>query len=281
MAVTTTLKTLREAVAGQLGLLMNVTIDTDADPIFTINDLLDKSPDAERLRDAYLYQSGVARRISSIDVTGALVTVTRISAITTGASQIYSMLDPEDMNAAINEALQELYFIERESIALVANTYIYTLPTWVQQKGQILNIKWRDTSVLTTRPLEVEVSSYRIIEDANACQVFLSDALRSVTTYDLMVYGRKNYSTMASDASTTTCPYPLIFSVAMVKIIHRLFNKYGKGIASLYGPKMVVAEGEMAKNKADWLPKLVAREYVEEENWEGIDSNQYFDSPVW
>lgn len=281
MAETTTLKVLREAVAGQLGLLVASAITVDADPVFTLPTLADKSPDSERLRDAYLYQSGTWKRIVSIDATGAIVTVTGLSAIVVGAAEVYLMLDPDEMNAAINESLKELYYVETETISIVANTYIYTLPTWLQTKGQLMSVRWRDISLLTTQPREEEVNSYGIIEDANALKIYIHDVIRSVTTYDIQVKGRRNYSALATDAATTTCPYPLIFNHAMVKVIHKLFNKYGKGVASLFGQKMAVAEKDLMVAKSDWLPKIVAREYVEEESWQGIDSNPYFESPPW
>lgn len=281
MAETTTLKALREAVAGQLGLLTLVTIDTDTDPVFVINDLADKSPDPERLRDFFLYQAAVWRRIVSLDATGTNVTVTRTSAITTGAAQIYNYLDPDELNAAINEALKELYYVEKEAVTVIADTKVYSLPTWIQQRGQILNVKWRDISVLATQPLEEEIEGYAIREDANVCTLYVHDTIRDATTYDIQVYGRRNHQALASDAATTTCPYPLIFAVSMVKVLHKIFTKYGKGVATLFGQKMVVAEGELVKAKADWLPRLAAREYVDEDGWRGVDDNQYFNNPSW
>lgn len=280
MAETTTLKALREAIAGQLGLLWQVTIDGDTDPVFAIPSLSDKAPDLERSRDTFLYQSGEWRRIVSVD--GSYnVTVTRTSSITTGAAQIYSLLDPDEFNGAINEALRELWHIDVDSITLVADTYSYSLPSWIQTKGQVVDLKWRDLELLTTRPQEDSVKSYRLIEDVNSLSVFINEALRNVTTYDLRVYARRNYSTLASDASTTTCPYPLIFACGMVKVLQRIFNKYGKAMNQLFGPRMVVAEGEMAKAKKDWLPPLGTREIVEEELWQGPDGNPYFDNPTW
>jgi hypothetical protein len=282
MAVASTLKTIREAIADQLGLLIQTTIDVDANPVFTISGLSDKSPDAERMRDAALYQSGESRRIVSYGYPASdQVTVTRTSAITTGACQIYMMLAPDELNGAINEALQELFALEGTTVTLIAATYTYALPSWIQQRGQITSVKWRDTSIVSTNPAESEIGSYRIIESANTCTLIVNDLLQDVTKYDVQVYARRNYSSLTSDAGTTTCPYPLIISVGMVKVLHKLFNKYGKGIASLYGPKMQVAEKQMMTAKTDWLPKLVAREYVEEERWEGVDGNANFDYPNW
>jgi hypothetical protein len=281
MAVATTLKTLREAIADQLGLLIQTSIDVDGDPIFTIAGLADKTPDAERMRDSYLYQSGESRRIVSYGYPSTdLVTVTRLSAITTGACQIYMMLDPVDFNGAINEALQELFSVDSATIAIIADTYTYALATWIQQRGQVISVKWKDIAV-AGNPTETEIESYRIKESANSCTLIINSGLRGLTTHDIQVYARHNYSPLTTDSSTTTCPYELISRVATVKVLHKIFNKYGKGIASLFGPKMQVAEREMMTAKADWLPKLVAREYVEEERWEGIDGNANFDYPNW
>lgn len=283
MAVTTTLKVLREAVADQLGLLVNTTLSAAADPNFTAATLADKTPDAEKMRDSFLYQSVGWSRITTFGYPSTnIVTVARAgSGLANGVAQVYFMLDPDEFNAAINEAIQQLYFVEREAITLVANTYTYALPSWIQQKGQILSVKWRDITLLTTNPVEEEVNAWRVFEDNNACTLLIHDLLRSVTTYDIQVSGRRNYSSLASDSATTTCPYPLLFAACTVKVLHKIFNKYGKGIATLFGPKMQVSEGELAQMKADWLPRLAAREYVEDERWEGIDSNAEFDFPNW
>lgn len=283
MAETTTLKVLREAVADQLGLLINTAIDSAAsNPVFSILGLVDKSPDAERMRDSYLYQTAVGcRRIVSVASNLQSVTISRSTAFTAAAAQIYFMLDTDEMNAAINEGLKELYFEDTESLTLVADTYTYTLPTWISQRGQILAVRWRDISLLTTIPTEEAVDSYSVLSDANALSIFINGALRSVTTYDLRVTARHNYSALATDAATTTCPYNLIFSVAMVKVLHKILNKYGKSILTLFGPKMQIAEGEMAKAKMDYLPKLTALEYVNEERWQGPDTNLFYEAPSW
>lgn len=63
--------------------------------------------------------------------------------------------------------------------------------------------------------------------------------------------------------------------------MRKLFTKFGKVMGSQFGPKLAVAEREEAKLKNDWLPKLKAREYVEEENWNGPDLNPVFEAPPW
>lgn len=281
MAETTTLKVIREAVSKQLGLMLDVVIDTDTDPIFVIGNLLDDAPDIERSRDAYLYQSGLYRRVVSVAANGTDVTVSRVSAITAGAAQLYFLLSPVELNDAINEELKKLYFEDVETISLVANTQTYTLPTWIQQKGQVVGLRWRDISVLSTNPFEEPVASYRVKEDVNALTVFINDTLRSVTTYDLQVIGRHNYSALANDAATTTCPYALLFGATMVSVLRKIFSKYGKSMSSQYGPKLAVGEREYMRLKADWLPQLKARELVEEEFWSGPDGNPYFNDPPW
>jgi hypothetical protein len=244
--------------------------------------LADKTPDGERLRDGYLYQSGEWRRITAFGFpSNTEVTVTRASGIIAGAAQVYFMLDPDELNAAINEALKECYFIEVETIIPIANTYTYVLPTWVQKRGQVIGVKWRDISQLGTQPREVEVGSYSVKEDANACTLYINDPLQSVTTYDIQFSGRRNYSALANDSAITTCPYKLIFGMATVSILHKIFQKYGKGMAGLFGSKIMVAEKELMTLKNDWLPRLQTREYVEEEAWIGPDKNPYFDSPPW
>lgn len=285
MAETTTLKVIREAVADDLGLLIDTTIDVVVDTdTLTINQLADKSPDPERMRNAYVYQGGTWRRIVSFGYpTNNNIELARAGTFTATAAQVYFLLDPDDISKAINEALSHLYFLDKVSVTLVANTRTYALATWIQQKGQVVKVAWRDISLVSTVPLEEPVESYRVDEDANACTLYINDivALRSVTTYDIQVTARHNYSKLATDAATTTCPYPLLFGVAKAAVLRKIFTKYGKAMASQFGPKMAVAEREEMQLKGDWLPKLKAIEYVEEENWMGPDVNPGFESPPW
>lgn len=281
MAETITRKTIREKVAGELGLIISTVIDVDADPNFTIAGLIDYSPDVQRMHDAFLHQAGVWRRIVDYDNATGVVTVTRTSAIAVGACEIYSFLDPDDMNGAINEALQELYFEDVESISLVADTKLYSLPTWMQHRGQFISLKWRDIVAVTTDALEDHVQSYTINEDNNALTVMVHDKLRDITTYDLRVAGRRNYTELASEAATTTCPRALIIANAKVKVLHRIMQKFGKSINTLFGPKMMVAERELITAKSDWLPKLKAREFIEDEFWSGPDTNEHFEYASW
>lgn len=285
MAETTTLKAIREAVADDLGLLIDTAIDVVVDTdTLTINQLADKSPDVERMRDAYVYQSAVWRRITSYGYpTNNNIELSRAGSFSVAAAQIYSMLDPDDLNKAINEVLVQLHFIDGAGVTLLADTRTYVLPTWIQRRGQVRDVRWRDTSVLTTAPFEEPVESYRISEDTNVCTLYINDvvALRSITTYDIQVYANRMYARLATDAATTTCPWPLLFGVTKVAVLRKIFTKFGKSVAGLYGPKLAVAEKQEAMLRSEWLPKITSREYVEEENWMGPDLNPAFESPTW
>lgn len=280
MAETITRKALREAAAGDLGIKIESSITADADPVFTIPDMADNVPDVQKLQDAFLFQGTEWRRITDYTYPST-VTVTRTSGITTGAAQIYFFMTPDELNDALNEALTELYFEDIETISLVANTYVYTLPTWMQQKGQFLAAKWRDITSVATDPQEQHVASFMLKEDANSMTIKIQELLRDITTWDLQISGRHNYASLASDAATTTCPRPLIVPAVKVRILHKLSQKFGKGMMSLFGPKMVISERELMIAKSDWLPKLKAREIIEEEFWGGPDTNENFDTPSW
>lgn len=284
MAETTTLKALRESVTGDLGLLIDTTIDVVVDGnTLTINQLADKSPDAERMRDHYVYQAAEWRRIVSFGYpTNTDVELSRAGTFTPASAQIYSLLDPDDINAAINEALVQLYFVDKATVVLIAATNTYALDSWVQQKGQVVAVKWRDISLLSTMPLEEEVESYSLREDSNVVTLFVNvPDIRSVTTYDIQVYARRNYARLANDAATTTCPYPLLFGACKVAVLQKIFAKFGKAMATQYGPKLAVGERQLAALKSDWLPKLVAREIIEDEFWQGPDTNPNFEYPNW
>jgi hypothetical protein len=285
MAETTTLKAITEAVMDDLGLLIDTVIDVVVDgDTLTINQLADKTPDAERMRNAYVYQAALWRRIVSFGYPSTNnVELARTGTFSAAAAQIYFLLDPDDTRKAINEALSQLFFEDKVTLAILADTRTYELASWIQQRGQVFKVNWRDISLLSTKPLEEEIPSYSIREDANVCTLYVNDVvqLKSPTTYDIQVYARRNYSKLASDAATTTCPYPLLFGVAKVAVMRKLFSKFGKVMGSQFGPKLAVAEREEVKLKSDWLPKLRAREYIEEENWHGPDLNPGFELPPW
>lgn len=189
MAETTTLKVIREAVADDLGILIDTAIDVVVDTdTLTINQLADKTPDPERMRNAYVYQSAVWRRITSFGYpTNNNVELSRAGAFSAAAAQIYFLMDPDDISKAINEELSHLYFEDKTAVTIVAATRTYALPSWIQQRGQITRVDWRDISVLSTVPFEEPVESYKITEDANVCTLYINNIaeLRSPTTYDI------------------------------------------------------------------------------------------------
>jgi hypothetical protein len=350
MAETATRKTIREACADTLGLLLQVlvTIKVDADT-YTIPALADVSPDPERMRDSFLYDSAGAefRRIllfgyptnNNVDISRAFTysagTTTAISdtsltdtaqnwvvnaligrvltcntktmtitantaTVATGtgwsgggnpgtpqaytlslltAQQIYFMLSPDEWNSIINETLPDYYYIDRIAVTPITNTTEYSLATatWLQTKGQIIDVFFENITTKIPEP----VGSYEFTETANVLKLILHCSPPDAATYNIVVEARHNYAALATDATTTTCPYELWFNAVQVGGLHRIYKKYGSNIKRLFGQAVMIAERELANAKSKVLPPLTPRNLHMDVAWSGPDFDFLPEDASW
>ena len=296
MAETTTRKTIREAAARHLGLLIEAlvtSVSAEGNDRIVVDKLADITPDAERMRDSWVYHPNGTnetnwRRIQKYDYPNSReVLVSRdFNPVPTATDpiQIYMMLDPDEWNALINQALQRLYFVDRIAVPIIADEKEYALSAageiWLQSSGQIHSIKFRRTAEAGLET-EQEVSAYSIQEDTNVLTIKLHSPPPSATQYQMIIVGRRNYAAISTDAATTTCPYPLLLRAVVVAAVHKIFEKYGANIKRLYGSTSIIEERELEKEKARWLPQLQSREYVQQEEWEGVEIDSVWRSPAW
>ena len=280
MAITTTLKAAAEAVASSLGRLIDTVVDAAVDSkTFTISRVLDVVPDEEALRDRFLYNPTTPqewRRINAVSGPNVVCVQDFTNPpVDDAAVQIYSILNPSEWRDAVNIALPKLYFEDRVSIPLVANTNLYT-PTsadWLQSEGQILRYYFRDITSGATNIEEVSVPAVRPIEEDNALSFYLLSTLADITNVSLVVVAKHPFDKLTSDAGTTKCPYDLLIGQSKIEALKLIWNRLGSARAKqLFGMHLVTAERELNQAKARWLPMATGEELRMEEAWLGVDT---------
>jgi len=290
MAITISLKAAAEQTAASLGRLVGgedspakVTVKVD-NKTFTIPRILDLVPDEETLRDWFLYITDRAgpkaaewRRVDTVS-TSNVVCVQDFTnpPLADEYVQLYSILTPDQWRLAVKTALANLYFEDRVEITLASEQNLYTPAAgaeWLQSKGQILRYLFRDTSSGATNITEESVGFIRPIEEDNALKFYLPNLSSSVTNIKLIVVARHPYEAPANDAATTTCPAPLLKAQAKWEALMLIREYLGAAKAKqLFGMAMVVAEQEMSKQRARWLPMGTFQDLREEEPWLGVDT---------
>lgn len=288
---------MREWAASELGRCQVVTLqDVDVDPtLLNVPDLTDVVEDSDRLVDSYVEWlddfTDSANPVSywrRITATATTVTPPQISinrafddvAPPEGTRLVlYSLLNPTEWNDAIDEALTRLYFVERETVALDDDNteQEYTMSSWLQFKGQMINVLYRNT----VTGVETAVPRFRLIEDRNALTLKLLDPQWPSSTYSLIVEANRFYSRLNADDWGTTCPSPLWQAAIKVAALHKIFSKYGVRFKAQFQQDLAIAEKELMKQRQAILPQLTARDYAHDDAWEGNDIDEFFLNSGW
>jgi hypothetical protein len=290
MAVTTTRQQAKEAAADMLGLFLTATVDAVSGTSVTITKLLDAAPDSDRMKNAFITKDGaVFRRITvGPDGSGVCTISQAISGlIADDTVGIYWLLNPEEWNNLVDEVLTSLYRVRRATITLVDETNEYALesvttPTGdIQAQTQILGFVFRETS--TSNILEEDAAAVRIIEDDNGITLHLTRLPeQGNANLSLEVVYRSYYSALATDSTTTNCPYPLFVRALEVAALHKLVKRYGnKGVKAMFGMEMVIAERELARLKNDLIAPFEALPYRMQDHWDGVDIPSDLINPSW
>lgn len=302
MATTITRKTIREAAADDLGLLLSVTVTaTDATALTaTIPDLWTKMPDPDHLRDAWVTVDGASyARIVKYHLEAAPNYV-ELSKLPTGIStgtptaKIYFLLSPEDWNTQINNALEKLGRMERVSITLDTSATDYAMDTvtdsesnlctWLQSRGQIFDIQTR-----TANGNLVQIEGWggvSFLETNNSLTVHLSYIPYTATT--LILRARKPYvwrdHLLDSDTTsnyTTTCPFELAVEAVKEKGMELAFNRYGTAsMKPRFAAMLQVTRDRLAAAKLKFEPPMRPANYQVEETFL-VDIPWELQSPAW
>ncbi len=277
---------LRRKITGDLGLLIEAPYTrVDADTA-TVDKLADIAPNPEIMRDAFFYvlsgtDAGTWSRVTqflypasnNIDLAvGILGDVTADL-----LSEIYFMLDVDNWNRVINEALTELWRWDRQSIPLIANTNEYALASWIQTKGQIAEVLFRDTN--PTPAVEGPAPTWTIQEDDNVLTLKILSLPVQVTNINVIVKARHYYDELVTDAATTTCPLQLITQAGVLKGAEKIFKTRGKAMRDLFGQTLIVAQKKLDEQKQEHMPKLIAREFVHDGDF--VPGSDFAHEPGW
>lgn len=288
---------IREFVAGKLGRMYLVTITKDAgsDVIMDCPGLSDLIEDDERFIDSWvIIRDDTAtpewRRITASSASLDQFTINR--AFTTAPSSqsacILELLSPDEWNAAIDEALTELYFPERAEIPLTTyldsngNTLVtteYDLPDWVQTRGQLKGLYYRDL----TYGKESAVPRYKVFESSAGVRVVIVDAPASTwaTTYTLVVDATRWHPKLLDDTYSTNCPQQLWQAAVEVAALHKVLKKYGQRFKAQFAQDLAIAERKLLQMRAAILPVVQPREFNTDDDWEGPDIDPFFNFSSW
>ncbi len=265
---------LRRKITGDLGLLIEAPYTrVDADTA-TVDKLADIAPNPEIMRDAFFYvlSGGDAEtwsRITAFNYPAAntidLAVGILVDATADLLSEMYFMLNVDDWNRVVNEALTELWRWDRQSIPLIANTNEYALASWIQTGGQVGEILFRDTN--PTPAIEGPAPTWTIQEDDNVLTLKIFQLPALVTNVNVIVKARHYYDELVTDAATTTCPLQLITQAGVLKGAEKIFKTRGKAMRDLFGQTLIVAQKKLDEQKQEHMPKIIAREFVHDGDW--------------
>jgi hypothetical protein len=281
-------KTIREWVASKLGRLHRVSITVDGgDPtLYDVPELPDITGDEERIADWYLMlDDGSAtpewRRVTSASLSASQLSISRAFAaapVAGEAAVLYGLLNPDEWNEAINEALTTLYFPDRHEITLVEDEREYALPTWVQTRGQVIGVRYRNLTTAREEP----VPRFRIHESmSDGVKLVLMDDPWSPSSYSLILEASRWHSRLDEDDWGTTCPQQLWQAAVEVSALHKVMKKYGQRFKAQFAQDLAIAERELLQMRAAILPTVQAREYATDDDWAGPDIDAFFGDGGW
>ncbi|KKL50969.1 hypothetical protein LCGC14_2300180 [marine sediment metagenome] len=286
MSIDTAKGELRVGAAKSLGLYVEVTANTNAansNTLITCPDLKDKAIDNERFQDSFIWRKeGEWRLIASdgVDVPNATITVARawsnnnVNNVTFG---IYGILSLDDWDTVIDEAMQDKFYKDRVTIPLVSGQKEYTPnASWLQTKGQIIRMRWRDESSGATKPIEGEVAVAYVVDVDHGIKVIVPSQPSESNT-SLIIEARHYFGKMAADNAIVTLPGRLAEIAVKHEALKLIFQKMGPGAKRVFGQQMVLTERELQSQEARWLDTDAHRDWSDEDEPFGGDPEGAFD----
>ena len=286
MAQTSTKAELRVGGAKSLGLYAEVTANANAtvsNTKFTAPDLADKAVDNERFQDSFIWRKEDEwRRIESADVPNVTITVARgwdddnVNGVTFA---IYGILDLDEWDTVIDDGLQDKFHKDRITIPLVSGQKEYSMPSgaeWLQTKGQIIRMRWRDESSGATKPVEDEVSIAYPVEADHVLKIVVPSQ-PSGTNVSLIIEARHYFDKLTSDSNTVSLPGRLAEAAVKHEALKLIFQKMGPGAKRVFGQQMVLTERELQGQEARWLDTDAHRDWSDEDEPFGGDPEGAFD----
>ena len=169
------------------------------------------------------------------------------------------MLNPDEWNDALDEALQELYYLEAITVTLVNSQNRYDLTTtntWLLHKGQVVGVYLRDISDGVNNIKEYGAPAWRLPEEAGVVYLYLPIMPGDVTNIRAIVYARRYYGTMAADTDTTTAPLALIMAGLRHKALEKIYHLFGERAKKMFGNELGLAEKRYTEMRERHLPRI-------------------------
>jgi hypothetical protein len=272
-------KLIRETAACGLGLRLPYvpatyyTITPATADTFSVPGLKNDLADQHGAEDLFINDAGVSgqdRRVVTWDYPTDDDVHLATSVALTANVDFYAAMAASEMNAAINEALPTLSFVDDSEVSLVADQNVVILTStlaWLTRRRQLLELRYRYTSatnkVVDWPVRECSVDEY--IDTTSKVRVQLWDVPSDITNIKLQVRARHYYGTLDTDAAITTCPDPLIVTAAKVWIIKRLPSR----LADSYKERYSLFSRELTEQRLQFNSIDADRPLVRRYRWDG------------
>lgn len=310
MALSITLRQIKEAALDNLGLIIYCVADTvnTTDHTVKASDIANKSPDPYGIRDAFFVgretnDTGNAfRRVinfASPETPDTLVLQGGPDGISNGDDcAVYLLLNPDEVKSCVNDALSEMWKRVNIPFDFVENQVDYPCDdmvdpedpmadcSWITTRGQIETVKTK-WNIQSNYNQEAEWAGYIPNEDSNSVTIHFSYLPwnQNNTTVTGILVANKPYvypgAELADDDDTTVCPPKLAQMGTCVKILRLCYKKYGtEAMRARFGATLAIMEQEWAKAKVSYMPPMRASSYTIEETYYA-DIPSIMVSPPW
>lgn len=208
---------------------------------------------------------------------------------------IYQLLNPDDMNDCVNEAMGELWRTRRIPITFVENENTYPCDdladpeggfcTWITTRSLIERIEIKDVFGQTIDLLEW--AGVKITEDNNSVTIhftYLPGWQQSASLSAVLVvsqYYVQPDTLLTDDDDTVVCPFGFANLAVQVKILKKAFLLFGaEQMRARFGAQLSLKEAELMKLKQQLMPPMTGNGYTIEENYTP-DIPHYMLNPNW
>ena len=161
---------------------------------------------------------------------------------------------PTLLNNAINKGLKRLQYTPEESVTPVANQNVYTLSyTWLLSRKDVNEVYWQYTNDnLVSRE---EYPHWRVFDDSGVFKLHLSPFPSTASGSVVVVEGRANYTSLATDAATTDCPIDWASAVGLVEVFRALRRESPGQDTSRWTAEIIDARRELASQTKKHRPR--------------------------
>ena len=269
-ALTTDRRSIREKAMKALGLYQSLVCSApSASTTIAVVGLKNVAVDDERFQYANLYSRNQDEwvLITDTDVSAGTLTVSIAFSADANANllELLLVLNFDEINDAINDALEDKFYETRDVVTLVSGQTEYTLSNWIKNIGQIKSVRIRDVGAGSTKPIEIPLAALHPYEVAGVVKIMVPGVENAANiTYE--VVARRYQVPLTSDTSqTTTIPERLCVAAAKYEILKKIFIKMGPAAKRHFGMAMKLAEDDLAAMELRHMDAGAKRDYTASE----------------